>query len=118
MNGHYYIPDEDHERIGTKLRDLIRLMLTPDPRKRPDIGKIITILENWDEIDAIPLNDDAFNIKSKQEAISEAKKKKYTDISTDLLGFENSPGQKQQTKIHNPSLEVSEPHCFKHSKQL
>ena len=31
INAHYYIPDEDFDRVGTKLRDLIRLMLTPDP---------------------------------------------------------------------------------------
>mmetsp|Transcript_19099 Transcript_19099/g.16926 ORF Transcript_19099/g.16926 Transcript_19099/m.16926 type:complete len:187 (+) Transcript_19099:252-812(+) len=65
-------------------------MLTPDPRKRPDIKKIITILENWNEIDDIPLNDDAFKIKNKQEAISKAKNTKYTDIAhTDLLGFDS-----------------------------
>lgn len=37
VNAHYYIPEDDFKRIGTKLRDLIRLMLTPNPEKRPDI---------------------------------------------------------------------------------
>jgi hypothetical protein len=40
-------------------------MLTPDPRKRPSIEKVISILEDWDELDAIPLNDIAFEIKKK-----------------------------------------------------
>ena len=107
VNAHYYIPDEDHKRIGTKLRDLIRLMLTPDPRKRPDINKIISILENWDEMDAIPLNDDAFKVKSKQEAISEARNKKYTDIGhTDLLGFDTSSNQDSLNVVNHDSLNI------------
>ena len=79
-------------------------MLTPDPTKRPDIDKILSILENWDEIDAIPLNDEAFNIKSKQEAIIEAKNKKYKEIDhSDLLGFGDSPAK----NISQPSVK----HC-------
>lgn len=31
INAHYYIPDEDFERIDMKMRDFIRLLLTPDP---------------------------------------------------------------------------------------
>lgn len=113
-NAHYYIPDEDYKRIGTKLRDLIRLMLTPDPNKRPNIDKIISILDNWEEIDDIPLNDEAFKIKTKQEAISEARNKKYTDIDhEDLLGFGSKPQSKPNKNIidhhtHNPLL-----HCKK-----
>lgn len=94
VNAHYYLPDEDHKRIGTKLRDLVRLMLTPDPSKRPNIEKILSILENWDEIDHIPLNDEAFKIKSKHEALYEAKNTKYKDLgSLDLLGFNDAPTQ-------------------------
>lgn len=88
VNGHYYMPDEDEKRIGQKLRDLIRLMLTPNPNQRPDIDKILEIVENWDEFDKIPLNEDAIKIKSKQEAISMAKHKTYKEMSVeDLLGF-------------------------------
>jgi hypothetical protein len=67
-------------------------MLTPDPTKRPNIDKIISILENWDEIEQIPLNDEAFKIKTKQEAVYEKRNTKYKDIDhDDLLGFNTSP---------------------------
>lgn len=92
----------------------MRLMLTPDPRKRPDINKIISILENWDEIDDIPLNDDAFKIKSKQEAISEAKNTKYTDMHTDLLGFEEPAKPVPGSDLFSPGF--GEPLDLKHSK--
>ncbi len=75
INAHYYIPEEDFDRITTKMRDFIRVMLTPDPRKRPDINKLISIVDDWDELDAIPLNDDAFQIKAKHHEIQESKLK-------------------------------------------
>lgn len=63
INAHYFIPEEDQDWIGIKLRDMIRLMLTPDPMKRPTIQKLCSILNDWDELDNIPLNDVAFNLK-------------------------------------------------------
>ena len=44
---------------------MIRLILIPDPNKRPSIQKICQILDEWEELDNIPLNDVAFNIKQK-----------------------------------------------------
>ena len=86
------MPDQDHDRIGTKLRDLIRLMLTPDPFYRPDIHKILSIVENWNEFDQIPLSEDAYKIKSKQEAITSARNMSYKNMSdADLLGFNVDP---------------------------
>lgn len=38
-------------------------MLTPDPLKRPTIQKLCSIIDDWDELDNIPLNDVAFNLK-------------------------------------------------------
>lgn len=99
VNSHYYMPGEDKQRIGIKLRDLIRLMLTPDPEVRPDINKIISILNEWDIIENIPLNEEANSIKIKQEAVAKAKNKKYKEISeVDLLGFEPEPKPHQSVK--------------------
>mmetsp|Transcript_32087 Transcript_32087/g.31491 ORF Transcript_32087/g.31491 Transcript_32087/m.31491 type:complete len:133 (-) Transcript_32087:237-635(-) len=92
-------------------------MLTPDPRKRPDINKIIDILENWKEFDEIPLNDDAFKIKSKQEAISHAKNMKYTDMQADLLGFDEDPFQKQFSN-DDFSSGFEKPVHLKHSSSM
>ena len=108
VNAHYTFPDEKDKRIGSKLKDLIRLMLTPNPSKRPDINKILDLLESWDELDNIPLSDEAIKIKSKQEAIVQAKNKNYKEVShIDLLGFEeDTPKHKSviQCKLDSVNL--------------
>jgi AP2-associated kinase len=50
----YSFPCEHN--FSEKLCDLIRLMLTPNPKLRPDIFEIVTVLENFNEIKQIPLN--------------------------------------------------------------
>mmetsp|Transcript_18962 Transcript_18962/g.18631 ORF Transcript_18962/g.18631 Transcript_18962/m.18631 type:complete len:250 (+) Transcript_18962:559-1308(+) len=46
------------------MRDLIWNILTPNPHKRPSMGEIQEILEDWDRIDQITLNSDAKKIKA------------------------------------------------------
>lgn len=50
----YKIPKEN--KYSEKLKDLIRHMLTPDPRYRPDIHEICNILDNYDRLHEIKLN--------------------------------------------------------------
>lgn len=94
INAHYYIPDEDYERINMKLRDLIRLLLTSDPKKRPTIDNVLKIIDNWDEIDQIPLNDQAYKIKAKHLELIEQKNKQF-------------PRPGQQAPIPNAQAKVS-----------
>ena len=108
VNAHYSIPDEKDNRIGTKLRDLIRLMLTPNPSKRPDIDKILNLLESWDELDNIPLSDEAIKIKAKQEAIVQAKNKNYKEVlHSDLLGFDDET-PKQNSLTHGKYMKLKD----------
>jgi len=55
VNAFYNFPEDPKNRISEKLKDFIRNMLTPDPRLRPSIIEICTILDNWDKIDTIKL---------------------------------------------------------------
>ncbi len=49
-------PNETKYKVSPKMQDLIRHILTPNPRFRPDIERILRILDTWDEIGEIPLN--------------------------------------------------------------
>ena len=37
LNAQYFVPNVDHDRIGDKLRDLIYVLLVPNPNERPNI---------------------------------------------------------------------------------
>ncbi len=56
VNAYYNFPEDTSGRITEKMQDLVRLMLTPDPRQRPSIFQVMSILENWDKIKTITLN--------------------------------------------------------------
>lgn len=58
VNAMYQFPEDPKHRISEKLKDFIRLTLTPDPRLRPNIKEVSTILDNWDKIETIKLNVD------------------------------------------------------------
>ena len=45
--------------INDKLKDIIRLLLTPNPEKRPSIDQIEKIFINYDNVKEIELTDDA-----------------------------------------------------------
>lgn len=66
INVHYFIPD-DREKYSDKIIDLIRLMLTPNPRDRPTVDEIIDVILNWEEIKTINLSKGAKEIKEKQD---------------------------------------------------
>jgi AP2-associated kinase len=53
INAHYFTPDTSYNE---KLLDFMRLLLTPNPEKRPDIRKVIQIIQNWDNINKIELS--------------------------------------------------------------
>ena len=40
--------DSEYEHISEKMRDLIRLLLTPNPDKRPSIIELLKIVQNFD----------------------------------------------------------------------
>lgn len=54
VNASYNFPQEP--KHPEKLLDLIRHMLTQDPRMRPDIFELIDILDRYDSISKIELN--------------------------------------------------------------
>jgi serine/threonine protein kinase len=95
-NGKYVMPNKDHKRISKKLRDLIRVMLIPDPSERPDISKIIEILDNWDKFKWKESSEKKFDhdlhMKHSQSKDS---------IHHDLLGFESSPKEHKSISHSN-----------------
>jgi len=56
VNAFYQFPADPKNRISEKLKDLIRVMLTPDPRLRPSIHQIFDYLEKWESLHTIVLN--------------------------------------------------------------
>eukprot|EP01016_Furgasonia_blochmanni_P004520 TRINITY_DN11750_c0_g3_i1.p1 TRINITY_DN11750_c0_g3~~TRINITY_DN11750_c0_g3_i1.p1 ORF type:complete len:416 (-),score=88.43 TRINITY_DN11750_c0_g3_i1:313-1560(-) len=59
----YHLPKEI--KFSQKLIDLIILLLTPNPDFRPSIHDVINILDQWDSLDSIPLNEQAQEIKDR-----------------------------------------------------
>lgn len=49
------MPNEDHDRISEKMRDLIRILLVPNPKERPNVSQILQIIMNWKSIPCINL---------------------------------------------------------------
>mmetsp|Transcript_29176 Transcript_29176/g.43968 ORF Transcript_29176/g.43968 Transcript_29176/m.43968 type:complete len:171 (+) Transcript_29176:435-947(+) len=45
LNTQYFIPDDSHDRISVKMRNLISNMLVPDPQERPTISQLLDILK-------------------------------------------------------------------------
>ena len=54
VSASFTIPDEPE--YTEKLKDLIRLMLTPDPQLRPSVYDVIKVLDNYESISSIKLN--------------------------------------------------------------
>lgn len=57
------VHEEKYDHITEKMRDLIRLMLTPNPEKRPTIWELEVILNNFNSSNSVQLSDDALEIK-------------------------------------------------------
>lgn len=64
VNAHYFMPDDT--RVSEKMKDFIRLMLIPNPEKRPTARIVLQLLENWSVITKIDLPEVALEIKQKQ----------------------------------------------------
>lgn len=65
VNARFFVPAK--HQFSQKLVDLIRHMLTPDPAYRPSIFELQEILKNWDAIQTISLNKQAYLLKKEQE---------------------------------------------------
>jgi AP2-associated kinase len=70
INAQYQIPvfEPDSKeltsvRISENLKDLIRLLLTPNPINRPSLDALSLILDNFFNLTSITLNEDALEIK-------------------------------------------------------
>lgn len=58
LNAQYFMPVNDAEvdrRISQKMKDLIHIILVPNPKDRPTIDQILEILKNWQNIPRIKL---------------------------------------------------------------
>lgn len=60
-------PDETAYKVSDKMKDFIRNLLTPNPSFRPTAAKMLEILAKWDELQTIPLNQDAKRLKKEHE---------------------------------------------------
>lgn len=65
MNADYYFPTD--KPISEKMKDLIRWLLVPDPRERPNVTNVLAVLDNWEEISlTINLPTSALEVKARQ----------------------------------------------------
>ena len=109
LNAHYFFPtdNESKKRINEKLRDLIRHMLTPNPKYRPDINEVEDLLETWEDHDHIDINQDAQKLKDEElrragvRVVKQKTSKK--DISEDEI-------RKFQHKLKKQKLEEQKKH--------
>lgn len=58
--------DPNYDHITEKMKDLIILLLTPNPDKRPTICQLEILIDNYNQLTEIQLSDDALEIKKKQ----------------------------------------------------
>jgi len=56
------------------MKDFIRILLVPNPEKRPNIAQVKQIVESWQELTHIKLSDEAREIKEKQGSSMQEKK--------------------------------------------
>lgn len=92
ISGQYDLPKGAEELYSEKLLDLMRLMLTPDPSRRPRTIDLLKLLKNWDSVKYIKLSDEVMQIKNKQIRANQ-------NLNTDLLGLNDF--NNIQNKIKN-----------------
>ena len=63
-NAHYNFPQ--NLAVPTKLQDVIRLCLIPDPEQRPNVIKLLSVLDNYYQLPSINLPEAAIQAKQKQ----------------------------------------------------
>ena len=66
INGNYNFPEEEQKLYTEKFLDLTRVMLTPNPNKRPNILQIMEWTNHWNETEKNPLSPEVEEIKKKQ----------------------------------------------------
>ena len=60
------MPSEDeYNHISEKMRDLIRLLLTPNPEKRPTVWQLELLIKGFFTLPEVQLSDDALEIKNR-----------------------------------------------------
>jgi serine/threonine protein kinase len=101
INAHYFCPETNYSE---KLLDLTRLMLTPNPEKRPDIKKIIQILQNWTNITKIELSKEVEEIKAKHQ---ENNKKSQSKYSLENLGDDELLKIQKEIMMNKASNSIS-----------
>ena len=57
---------ESTSRISDKMKDFIRILLVPNPEKRPSIAQVLQIIDGWSQLSHLKLSDEAQDIKDKQ----------------------------------------------------
>lgn len=57
---------ESTSRISDKMKDFIRILLVPNPEKRPSIAQVLQIIDGWSQLSHLKLSDEAQEIKDKQ----------------------------------------------------
>ena len=57
---------ESTSRISDKMKDFIRILLVPNPEKRPSITQVLQIIDGWSQLSHLKLSDEAQEIKDKQ----------------------------------------------------
>lgn len=55
-NANFRFKEDNGKKYSEKLKDLIRHLLTPNPKFRPDIFEVCRILDGWDSLSQISLN--------------------------------------------------------------
>ena len=88
----YHFPQNPTTQISEKLKDLIRLILVPDPEQRPNITKVLSILDNYYSIPAINLPEAAQQVKSKQEHHISQNQKFQQQLNTGLSASSSAQG--------------------------
>jgi AP2-associated kinase len=96
INGHYNMVayEDKYSHISEKMRDLIRLMLTPNPAKRPSIWDVELLVTNFEKIQQIELSEEAQEIKRKHEEFARAKGRRE-GIAPALVNSNNNSNNKQ-----------------------
>ncbi|CAD8154281.1 unnamed protein product [Paramecium octaurelia] len=113
----YNIPKQ--HRYSDKLIDLIRLMLTPDPKLRPSIFDVERILAQFHSLPYIQLNAQAVEIKNREQKLEQEmeqynknsfKVKKFDgDIPIDELMNLQKKIQTEKTSAKQPQQQIRQP---------
>jgi serine/threonine protein kinase len=56
---------ESTSRISDKMKDFIRILLVPNPDKRPSVAQVLQIIDGWSQLTHLKLSDEAQEIKDK-----------------------------------------------------